>query len=91
MLDIFTLMLIQAKVKQSFPLVSVGRVDYDGSNDPTRFTLTFSNFTAILRANSVKEANDWVEKIIEGEMEAYERIGHTAIHIHIYIVVHVPD
>lgn len=54
------------KVKRSFPLTSVDRVDYDQINDPTKFQLVFSNCIEILQAETAEEASDWVEKIVEG-------------------------
>ena len=55
------------KVKRSFPLTSVETVDYDESSDPKKFRITFSNCIEILQAQTVEDANDWVEKIVQGE------------------------
>ena len=58
-------------MRRSFPLISVVKVEYDESNDPTRFILAFSNCMEILRAHSAAEAKDWVENIEEGEYVDY--------------------
>ena len=55
------------KVKRSFPLTSVETVDYGESSDPKKFRITFSNCIEILQAQTVEDANDWVEKIVQGE------------------------
>ena len=55
------------KVKRSFPLTSIEKVEYDDANKPTTFRLVFSNCIEILKAETAEEANDWVEKIDEGE------------------------
>ena len=54
------------KVKRSFPLISIEKVEYSKTHDPTIFRLIFSNFIEILQAETAEEANDWVEKISEG-------------------------
>ena len=55
------------KAKRSFPLTSIETVDYDESSDPKRFCLTFSNSIEILQAQTIEDASDWVEKIVQGE------------------------
>ena len=59
------------KVKRSFPLTSIEEVEYDEENEPTTFRLKFSNGIEILRAESVEEARDWVEKIVDGEFKRH--------------------
>ena len=54
------------KVKRSFPLTSIETVEYDETNDPTKFQLVFSNCIESLQAETTEEASDWVEKIVEG-------------------------
>ena len=54
------------KVKRSFPLISIEKVEYSETHDPTIFRLIFSNFIEILQAETAEEASDWVEKISEG-------------------------
>ena len=55
------------KVKRSFPLISIEKVEYNETHDPTIFHLIFSNFTEVLQAETAEEAKDWVEKIGDGE------------------------
>ena len=42
------------------------KIDYDES-DVTSFCIVFPTFTAVLQAETEKEAKDWVEKIKTGE------------------------
>lgn len=42
-------------------------MEYDQVNKPTAFRLVFSNCIEVLQAETAEEANDWVEKIVEGE------------------------
>ena len=65
------------KVKRSFPLTSVETVEYDESNDPTRFQLVFSNCIEVVQAETAEEASDWVEKIVEGECYQIPHLLHT--------------
>lgn len=55
------------KVKRSFPLTSIEKVEYDEANKATTFRLVFSNCIEVLQAETAEEANDWVEKIVDGE------------------------
>ena len=60
------------KVKRSFPLTSIekveyDKVEYDKENKSTTFRLLFSNCIEILQAETALEASDWVEKIVDGE------------------------
>ena len=55
------------KVKRSFPLTSIQKVEYNPENEPTIFRLIFSNYIEILQADTPEEASDWVDKIRTGE------------------------
>ena len=57
------------KVKRTFPLISIEKIEYDETQKATIFRLIFSNFTEILQAETIEEASDWVEKISEGESD----------------------
>ena len=56
------------KVKRSFPLTSIEKVEYSADNKSTIFRLIFSNYIEIfLKADTPEDASDWVEKIRTGE------------------------
>ena len=55
------------KVKRSFPLTSIEKVEYNADNEPTIFRLIFSNCIEILQADTPEEASSWVDKIRTGE------------------------
>ena len=57
----------QVKVKRSFPLTSIEKVEYNAGNEPNIFRLIFSNYVEILRAETPEEASDWAQKIRTGE------------------------
>ena len=48
-------------------------MEYEEAKEPTIFRLNFSNGIEILRADSQEEAKDWVEKIVEGKVEAMQK------------------
>ena len=54
------------RVKHSYPLTSIKTVDYDESSDPKKFHLNFSNCVEIFQAQTVEDAKEWVEKIVQG-------------------------
>ena len=60
------------KVKRSFPLTSIEKVEYNAANEPTIFRLIFSNYIEILQAETPEEASDWAEKIKTGELVLLE-------------------
>lgn len=53
-------------MKRSFPLISIEKVEYNDTDEPTIFRLIFSNFIEVLQAEAVEEASDWVKKISDG-------------------------
>lgn len=71
-------MIWQEKVKRSFPLTSVEKVEYDEVNDPTTFVIAFSDCIEVLHAETAEEASDWVDKITEGisSCDHYACIAH---------------
>ena len=58
---------LQVKVKRSYPLTAVERVEYESVDNPLQFQLVFSTYVVTLQAESEEEARSWVEKINEGE------------------------
>lgn len=55
------------KVKRSFPLISIEKVAYSETHNPTIFQLIFSNFTEVLQAETAEDAEEWVDEIRDGE------------------------
>lgn len=62
---------MQVKVKRSFPLTSIEEVKYDDSTDATTFQLVLSNCVEVLKAETVEDARDWVEKIVSGKCRSF--------------------
>ena len=59
--------LMQVKVRRSFPLTSVERVEDDKDNTQV-FRLVFKNTIMVLEASSPKDATEWVQSIRDGEL-----------------------
>lgn len=57
---------LQGKVKRSYPLTAVEKVEYDNVQNPLLFKLVFSTYILSLQAESEEDARDWVEKINSG-------------------------
>eukprot|EP00731_Ephydatia_muelleri_P028387 Em0020g31a len=57
----------QVKVRRSFPLTSVERVEDDKDNTQV-FRLVFKNTIMVLEASSPKDATEWVQSIRDGEL-----------------------
>ena len=58
----------QVELEHSYPLSNVEKLHYD---DATYFQLFFPSFTIVLRAGTVEEAKDWVERMVKGEYDSY--------------------
>lgn len=62
------MLILQVKVKRSYPLTAVESVEYDEESNPLQFQLIFSTYIMSLVAESAEEARDWVEKINGGKI-----------------------
>ena len=60
---------LQVKVKRSYPLTAVEKVEYDNTQNPLLFKLVFSTYILSLQADTEEDARDWVEKINDGEQQ----------------------
>ena len=58
---------MQVKVRRSFPLTSVERVEDDKDNTQ-EFRLVFQNTIMVLEASSPEDATEWVQNIRDGEL-----------------------
>ena len=67
--NLLTSTLPQAKVRRSFPLTSIEKIEYEPDSKepgPKIFRLFFPTDVMTLQANSREDAKDWVEKIDNG-------------------------
>ena len=61
----------QVKVRRSFPLTSIEKIEYDPDikePGPKVFKLLFSTYVMTLQAETREDAKDWVEKIENGRL-----------------------
>ena len=59
----------QVKVRRSFPLTSIEKIEYEPDSKepgPRVFKLLFPTDIMMLQAETIEDAKDWVEKIREG-------------------------
>ena len=70
-------MWFQVKVKRSFPLTSIEKVEYNAGTEPNIFRLIFSDYIEILRAETPEEASDWAQLIRTGEYHAQLKCHHS--------------
>ena len=62
----------QVKVRRSFPLTSIEKIEYEPDSKepgPRVFMLIFPTHIMTLQANSTEDAKDWVEKIEQGGLK----------------------